>query len=143
VDFTHFKGETEAAPYTLYAETKLCNILTTRYMAEQIRGTGVTVNCIHPGIVRTELARNVKGWRKWGMWFIRLFVTPFLKSAKEGAQSSIYLAVDPKVEKISGEYFGDCRIGRATLLSRDMGLAKKLWEASENLTGVTIQKQGL
>ena len=90
----HFSG-TKA-----YAQSKLAIILFTRLLAKKLEGTGVTVNCVQPGLTRTNLGRDA-GVITNGMFKL------FGKSPKKGAETSIYLASSNKVKDISGEYFVD------------------------------------
>lgn len=120
-------------PYWIYCSTKLANILFVRELAKKLEGTGVTVNTVHPGGVRTNIFRNAR-------WFIKYLVLPivypFFKSANEGAQTSIYLAVADEVKNVSGLYFVDCSPSWTSPTARNGKTAKKLWEISEKLTGI-------
>jgi len=119
-----------------YSWSKLMNILFTRELARRLYGKGVTVNCLHPGGVRTELARNGSLLNPW--FLVSALIGPlFYKSANDGAQTTLYLATANDVEHVSGHYFSDCSIARLTLLAADDQLASDLWEKSEKLTGVT------
>lgn len=85
-----------------YCQSKLANVLFTRELAKRLEGSQVTVNCLHPGAVNTDLLRHVNP-------ILRTIATPFLpyffKTPKSGAQTSIRLAVDPELEKVTGKYF--------------------------------------
>lgn len=113
---------------TVYYYSKICQILCTRHLALLIRDSGVTVNCLCPGPVKTNIFRNAASWFHiaLGLLFPLMFKTP-----KEGAQTSIHLAVADEVANVNGEYFSDCKIKRASKLANDLGLAKKVWEKSE------------
>ncbi|XP_055715676.1 retinol dehydrogenase 11-like [Phlebotomus papatasi] len=87
-----------------YANSKLAQVLTTQRFAEELEGTGVTVNSLHPGSIKTEIGRNVA---KPLIWIFSIF-TIFTKSVKSGAQTTIRLAVDPDLSTVSGKYFSDC-----------------------------------
>lgn len=88
-----------------YAQSKLANILFVHGLYKRLKGTGVTVNAVHPGVVQTELGRQIP-------MFIRAVISPvnilFLKSARKGAQTTLYVAMDPMLEKVSGRFFCDC-----------------------------------
>ncbi|XP_070577856.1 retinol dehydrogenase 14-like [Ptychodera flava] len=118
-----------------YSNSKLANILFARELAHRLDNTGVTVNCLHPGIVWTNLSRhmNVSPVVKILM---RPLIWLLLKSPEEGAQTVVYLSVAPELEDQSGKYFGDCHEKPFTAIARDDGVAKKLWEASEKMTGL-------
>ncbi|GFR73788.1 retinol dehydrogenase 13 [Elysia marginata] len=135
IDFDNLNAEKSFKFKDRYFDSKLAQILFTRELALRLEGTGVTVNALHPGSVATNLLRNV-------FFLIRipveLFVKFFCRTAEEGAQTSIYLAVSEEVTDISGKYFVDCDIkeNEANPLSRNKDVAKQLWEVSEQLTGL-------
>lgn len=64
---------------------------------------------------------------------------PFMKSEKEGAQTTIYLATSPEVEEVNGAYFADCKVKTPRKQAMDPAAARKLWEISEELTGLNQQ----
>lgn len=95
----------ERKPYkafATYANTKLANVLFTRELAKHLLNTGVTVNAVHPGVVRTEIWKTPK---TFGGRLYDKFMIFFYKTAEEGAQTMIRLAVDPELEKVTGKYF--------------------------------------
>lgn len=119
------------------AMTKLENILFTRELSKRLEGTGVTVNALHPGYVVTNATNNV-GVLQWKL--VKLLTFPikfiFFKSARQGAQTTIRLAVDPELENVTGKYFADCELDDVSDAAKDDGAAKKLWEISERLTKI-------
>lgn len=115
--------------FKVYAQSKLANILFTRELASRLEGTGITTNCLHPGVVSTHLFDNMGGLMK------AIFKT-FMISPEKGAQTSIYLATSPEVEHVSGEYFAKSRIKKTASAAFDMKTAAMLWEISEKYTGL-------
>ncbi|NXJ86842.1 RDH11 dehydrogenase, partial [Trogon melanurus] len=116
-----------------YNSTKLMNVLFTAELARRLHGTGVTANALTPGVVSTAIMRH------FGCVVRMLFALarPFMKSAEQGAVSTIYCAVSEEVSGISGKYFeSDCGLALPSAAARDAGLARKLWEESERLTGL-------
>jgi len=107
-----------------YRQSKLGLILFTRLLAKKLEGTGVTVNCVHPGMNKTDLGRDAGG-------FSQMIFKLMGKNPEMGAETSIYLASLPDVENITGEYFAKEKIKRSSKESYDMDLAKKLWDVSE------------
>ena len=107
-----------------YRQSKLGLILFTRFLAKKLEGTGVTVNCVHPGMNKTDLGRDAGG-------FSQMIFKLMGKNPEIGAETSIYLASSPDVENITGEYFAKEKIKRSSKESYDMDLAKKLWDVSE------------
>jgi NAD(P)-dependent dehydrogenase (short-subunit alcohol dehydrogenase family) len=113
----------------VYGHSKLAIILFTRLLAEQLRGSGVTVNCVNPGMSATNLGRDA-GWISTG--FFKLFG----KEPSIAAQTSIYLASSPDVETISGEYFEKKTVKQINKETYDMDAAKKLWDISKKYVGL-------
>jgi NAD(P)-dependent dehydrogenase (short-subunit alcohol dehydrogenase family) len=114
----------------VYSKTKMANVLFTYELARRLEGSGITVNCLHPGVVRTNLARDAKGVFKI---LIGLFY-PFFASPEKGAETSVYLATSPEVEGISGKYFHKAIQIRSSRQSYDENIARRLWEISVQLT---------
>jgi NAD(P)-dependent dehydrogenase (short-subunit alcohol dehydrogenase family) len=106
-----------------YKQSKLVMILFTKILAEKLKATGVTVNCVNPGFIATNLARELN-------FVLRVCFKFFGKNPKKGAETSIYLASSPEVENISGQYFVNKKIRRSSKESNDMKVAKKLWDPS-------------
>ena len=101
-----------------------------------VSGTGVTVYALHPGAVKSDI------WRCWNIFqkpyvkpLVQLFMFLFFKDCKQGAQTTIYCSVAEELESISGLYYSDCRVKECNPLAKDPGLAKKLWDVSERVTG--------
>lgn len=113
-----------------YASSKLANILFTHELARRLRGTGVTVNSCHPGIVQTDLGRHMDSWLRP---IYRQVFQPYYKTIHEGAQTQIKLAVDPELENVTGKYFVDCEEAKPSKSALDAKLAEWLWVASTKL----------
>jgi NAD(P)-dependent dehydrogenase (short-subunit alcohol dehydrogenase family) len=118
--------------WSAYSNSKLANILFTRALARRLGGTGVTANCLHPGVIRTRLGRNTRapirlGWRVASLFF---------RSPGKGAETIVYLASEREVAAVSGEYFVNSRQATPSARALDDELAERLWEASEELTGL-------
>ncbi|XP_052860645.1 retinol dehydrogenase 13-like [Anopheles cruzii] len=119
-----------------YDQSKLANVLFTRELARRLEGTGVTVNALHPGIVDTDLMRHMGIFNSWfSSVFVRPFVWPFLKSPLYGAQTTLHVALEPSLEKVSGQYFSDCAPKDVAEQAKDERVAKWLWAVSEKWTG--------
>jgi NAD(P)-dependent dehydrogenase (short-subunit alcohol dehydrogenase family) len=115
-----------------YSASKLANILFTLELARRLEGTNVTANCLHPGVVATNIFRNLGMMGK----VFTVVGRPFMLSPTKGAETSIYLASSPDVAKVSGKFFD--KSNEAPLLphATDMEAARRLWEVSEQLTGL-------
>lgn len=132
IDFENlsFEGYTPDPFYT-YCKSKLANLLMCKELARRLAGTAVTANALHPGLVRTEINRQTP-------WYVKNFMQPisyfWAKSPIEGAQTSIFLAVDPRLRDVSGKYFTDCKETACSPKADDPLLAARLWTVSESLT---------
>jgi retinol dehydrogenase-14 len=115
-----------------YGRSKLALVLFTYELARRLKGKPVTANCLHPGTIRTNI------WSHAGAVSpITRFASLFMKSAKEGAQTSIYLASSPEVEGVSGKYFDNSKSVPSSPESYDEVVASKLWDLSEKITYLT------
>jgi NAD(P)-dependent dehydrogenase (short-subunit alcohol dehydrogenase family) len=131
LDFDDLQGARSYGGWSGYSKSKLANIMFTYELARRLEGTGITANCLHPGTVRTELFRNLSGITGAA---IKL-ATPFFRSPKKGAETTVYLASSPEVEGVTGKYFADCKETRSNEASYDKEAALRLWEVSEDLSG--------
>ena len=97
----------EAAPpvtgMAAYARSKLGNVMATLSLAEQLAGTGVTANCLHPGVVGTNITGRAGAFLRLGM----KLAAPFMRSEAKGAETTLHLALDPAVAGVSGRYFNE------------------------------------
>lgn len=108
--------------YRAYANSKLANVLFTFELAARLEGTGVTANCLHPGVIGTKLLRE--GFGSDGA------------SVEEGAATSVYLATSEDVAHVTGKYFVSSREAQVAEPARDASLQRALWEESERLLGI-------
>jgi NAD(P)-dependent dehydrogenase (short-subunit alcohol dehydrogenase family) len=113
-----------------YGRSKLANLYFTYELARRLEGTGVTVNAMHPGFVRTNMGAN-------NGWLVRLFLPLVHLSSltpEQGARTAVYLASSPEVEGVTGKFFVRDREVASDLVSYDESAAKRLWEISEEMT---------
>nr|GEW44679.1 hypothetical protein [Tanacetum cinerariifolium] len=95
----------------------------------QAEGVNITANSLHPGVIKTNLARHGG--------FFSVFVNAtqmFLKNVPQGAATTCYVALHPQLKGISGQYFADSNLSKASGFGRDPELAKKLWDFTAKLT---------
>ncbi|HJT57590.1 MAG TPA: SDR family oxidoreductase [Ktedonobacteraceae bacterium] len=111
----------------VYSQSKFATILFTYELAKRLQGTGVTVNCLHPGVIGTNLMRELPPIAGW-------FTKLFFSSPEKGAQTSIYLASSPEVEGVSGKYFIKCKEARSSKESYDEAAQQRLWQMCAGLT---------
>lgn len=131
-DIDNLQLQTRYSPMKAYGLSKLCNIMFTHELAKRLSDTTVTANCLHPGVVSTRLASDAS-------WMMKLFYfigTPFMRSPKSGAQTSLYLAISDEVSAISGQYFKNKQVTDPASIALDDELTEKLWERSATLTGL-------
>jgi NAD(P)-dependent dehydrogenase (short-subunit alcohol dehydrogenase family) len=121
-----------------YANSKLANILFTRELARRLHGTGVTANCAHPGVVRTGFGREARPLLRLGVTLAR----PFLLSPERGADTIVYLASSPDVADEAGGYYVKRQRREPSAAASDDAAARKLWQVSEELTGLTPARPG-
>lgn len=130
INFDDLQAENKYRSYKAYGQSKLALILFTYELSKKIKGTGVTVNALHPGFTRTNIGRDYSV-------FIRAF-TKLSKNPKKGAETSIYLATSPEVEGITGKYFIKKQQTMSSKDSYNKELAKELWKVSLELTKLNI-----
>ncbi len=121
IDFDNLNGEKFFDPYQAYAVSKLENVLFTYKLDRLLEGNAPTVNCLHPGVVSTKLLHA--GWGVGG------------SSLHQGAQTSVYAAVAPEMDGVSGKYLVNKQISRSTAISYDQRVQNRLWEITIRLIG--------
>jgi NAD(P)-dependent dehydrogenase (short-subunit alcohol dehydrogenase family) len=130
LDFDDLETRRGYTMWKAYSRSKLANILFTRELARRLAGTSVTANCLHPGLVATNIVGRFLPSRV--MWKL---MTPFILNAEKGAATSIHLATSPDVEGVSGAYFDKCETADTSAAAKNMDDARRLWEASAQMVG--------
>ena len=128
IDFDDLQMEKGYNAIKSYGQSKLAQILFTHELADRLVGSGVTVNCVHPGAVRTHLG-DEGGIVGIGIKILR----PFYMTPEKGAETLIYLSTSPEVEGITGKYFYKKKERSAPFNKDD---AKRLWDVSVKLAGL-------
>ena len=114
-----------------YSRSKLCNVLFSNELARRMASKGVTVNCLHPGVVATNiwggplpsLLGKAVGW----------VLKPFMITPEQGGDRIVYLAASPEVEGKTGGYYDKDRLVEQAPLAREANVAKRLWDVSAEL----------
>lgn len=107
-----------------YEVSKLANVLFTRELHQRFSDRGVTSYALHPGVVASDVWRNVP--RPF-----RDVMKLFMITNEEGAMTQLYCATDPEVVKGSGRYYDRCKEKEPSKLAKDAALAAELWKRSE------------
>jgi len=129
MNFDDLQSEKNFNNFKAYGQSKLAFILFTKKLSELLKGTGITANCLHPGIVSTNLFDKMGG-------FMKSIFQMFMITSEKGAATTIYLATSDVVENISGEYFKKKKVARSTAYSYNKEAAEKLWDMSLKMVGL-------
>jgi len=132
-DLENLQLKTGYTPMKAYGISKLCNIMFTHELAKRCAGTSVTTNCLHPGVVGTQLAEEAS----WIMNIIYTIGRPFMRSPRKGAETTIYLATSDEVKSISGKYFKNKKEASPVSIAYDDKLTEELWKISKELTDLS------
>lgn len=114
-----------------YARSKLANVLFTFELANRLLDDGISVNCLHPGVVGTNFGSGNGIFYRTGFAIAR----PFILSPEKGAETSIYLATSEDVDGITGKYFEKCAPTPGASAANDKELQQRLWQVSEEMVG--------
>ena len=122
-------------PFTAYKQSKLANILFTRELAKRLKDTNVTVNTLHPGFVNTRIDRYLAESYGFGFRIIKAIFMPLIwlitKTPREGAQTTIHVAVSSKLNYVTGRYFSDCKEKELLPHALNDEDGERLWKVSE------------
>jgi retinol dehydrogenase-12 len=129
INFDDVEGKRSYSPLRAYCQSKLANILFTRELAKRLEGSGVTANCLHPGLVATNFTAGDGFAHK----VFRVLARVFAITPEEGAKTTIDLASSPEVEGVTGGYFAKSRPNKPAPQARDDDSARRLWELSERM----------
>lgn len=121
LDFDNLQGELRYDGFSAYALSKLANVLFTLELAVRLRGSTITANCLHPGVVTTKLL--TEGFGIGGV------------PVERGTRCLLHLALAPELEATTGEYFVDCRPAPIATVAREPGMPARFWDHTEGLVG--------
>lgn len=134
IDFGDLQAARRFDGMQAYSNSKLAVVVFTYELARRLAGSGVTANCVHPGVVRTNIGHGERfslGWR-----VLSAVSRPFMRTPEEGARTTVWAATAAELEHISGRFFANQREARTSEASYDPALARRLWEASAALVGL-------
>lgn len=129
MNFDDLLSEKDFNSFKAYGRSKLANILFTKKLSSMLAADGITVNCLHPGVVATNLFDKMGGFMK-GI-FQMFMITP-----EKGAQTTIHLATSDDVKGVSATYFKKSKPATSSPQSNNPEAAEKLWQLSVELTGL-------
>jgi NAD(P)-dependent dehydrogenase (short-subunit alcohol dehydrogenase family) len=138
LDFADLQSVKGYGGLKVYGRSKLANILFTRELARRLAGTGVTANCLHPGVVKTRFGDSSGGLAGLLIPFLR----PFFITAEKGADTLVYLASSPEVAETTGGYFVKRKLTGPSAAARDDAAAKRFWIESEKLANAGHKNEG-
>jgi NAD(P)-dependent dehydrogenase (short-subunit alcohol dehydrogenase family) len=134
IEFDNLDAHRDYDDRRAYGQSKLANVLFGLQLGTLLRGTRITANALHPGVINTEIDRNMSRFKQAGFAVATAF--GYGKSIEEGAATSCYVATNPALGATSGRYFEDCNavtiVGGGHL--HDAAMAAELWQRSEELT---------
>lgn len=132
--FLYFKDLNRSKKYiglAAYAQSKLANVLFANDLTRKLKGTNVTANSLHPGVVKTAIGdKNNNSWVGL-VWKIGKL---FMITEEQGARTSIYLSSDPKLATTSAKYFDSCKQQEPNPFAKDEKLMDRLWQVSADQT---------
>jgi NAD(P)-dependent dehydrogenase (short-subunit alcohol dehydrogenase family) len=133
-DFDDPAMERGYRPFAAYGRSKLANLWFTYELARRLEGSGVTVNAVHPGLVRTALGDHSGALRRAGWRLLHVVYRKHSLAPAQGASAITHLATAPELEDVTGRYFVGRRPAESSPASRDPDAAARLWALSEELT---------
>ena len=131
LNFDDLQARRKYGGLAVYCRSKLANLLFTLELAERLRGSGVTVNAVHPGVVASEFGSSDDTGRVFG-FLVKLSRFAMI-SPEKGARTSVHVASAPELAEVSGRYFMRSKQVRPSRAALDRGAALRLWELSEQL----------
>ena len=126
IDFSDIEGARRYGAMRAYAQAKLGNVLFTYALARRVKADGITVNALHPGVVKTGFAKNTGG-AFGAVWSL---MRPFLIQPDKGAATSLHVATAPELDGVTGRYFSHSRPKTSSAESRDESVQERVWALS-------------
>ncbi len=121
-------------------QAKLADVILTYELSRRLTGTNITVNCMHPGFVKTNIIFNDPDASFFSKFLYKL-ISPFMKSPEKGAETILYLAASPEVTRVSGKYFINKQCISTSKESYDPNTAQELWKLSEEMLKIKISNK--
>lgn len=126
MNFDDLEGKKNWNSITAYSQSKLANVMFTYTLAEKLAPRNIAVNCLHPGVIASDITREMPG-------VVRFLAGVFLKNTEQGAATSVYLAASPAVAGVTAKYLDDKKTVASSKESYDKARQQKLWSVSEEM----------
>ena len=133
IDFGDLMGEQDYSGQRAYNQSKLANVMFTYELARRVEATGVTATALHPGMTNTAFSAEDPARAMASVVFV---ARPFMRSAKKGAETAVFLASSSAVEGVTGSYYANRKAKKSNQSSYDREVTSRLWKVSANLVGV-------
>ena len=134
IHFDDLMGEQDYSGQRAYNQSKLANVMFTYELARRLEGSGVTATALHPGMTNTSFSAEDPARAMAPIVFV---VRPFMRSARKGADTVVYLASSSAVEGLSGGYYSNRKVKTSNQSSYDGEITTRLWRVSADLVGAT------
>lgn len=131
--FDDLNKEKSFSGFGAYSDSKLMNVVFTYELARRLEGTGISTNALHPGFVQTGFGKNNNQLIATLVGAVQAL---FAKSPDQGAETSVYLASSPELRGVTGRYYSNKKAVKSNARSYDEASWRRLWEISEELTGI-------
>ncbi|NVM00880.1 MAG: SDR family oxidoreductase [Candidatus Helarchaeota archaeon] len=128
IDFNNLQSEKKYSAFGTYGRVKLALVIFNNELARRLENSGITVNSLHPGTIRSSLGRDLPWYYRWAIVFFR--------NPKKGAETPVYLASSPEVEGISGKYFKNKKEAKPSKEANNKEYGQKLWDICSELTNL-------
>jgi retinol dehydrogenase-14 len=132
IDFNNLNSEHGYDKAKAYNNSKLANNLFARALSRRLEGSGVSVHCLRPGMVHSDLGRHARV-PQFLRWISYPLAWLLVKSTYEGCQTVVYCAVAEELDGVTGQFYGDCKREEWSTMSLDDETADKLWQVSERI----------
>ncbi|WPV01296.1 SDR family oxidoreductase [Mucilaginibacter sp. cycad4] len=133
-NFDDLQSAQNYSSFKAYGMAKLFNIYFARSLAQKFGDKGILAFSLHPGAVNSSFADKLKGFDKTLMKLAR----PFMITTQQGAETSIYLATAPRLDKFNGCYFKKKKVAKTAVIAQDAAAQEKLWLISEKLISKSV-----
>ena len=130
LELDNLSGEKDYDDWRMYGRSKLANILFANELNKSFAGSLRTANAVHPGVIKTNLARYVEDADEM---YESIASQVRLKTIEQGAATQCLVATHPSLAGVGGKYFSDCTLAKTASIAQDEILAEALWNISEEI----------